>query len=284
MQQKFGGGAVPIRINDKTFRALLPGILALATVLVLVVGLLIGLEQPFAPTEPTLPETTEPTVLAPNPYGPGDFTYDDRGFLTCTAGTATLGIDVSEHQQDIDWEQVKAAGVEFVMIRVGWRGQTKGALEEDTMARRYYAGAKAAGLKVGAYFFSQAISEAEAVEEAEFVMNIIRKWDVEMPVVFDWEIVDSADRTCVVDADLLTRCTKAFCDAVTRGGYRPMIYFNPYQAENLLHLEELAAYPFWLAMYDDAMDYPYAVAMWQYSCTGQVPGIETDVDMNLWFS
>lgn len=269
------------RTKENQTRPALPGILALATALVLMLALMVSMSagRP-APTEPET--TTEPT-LAPNPYGPEDFTYDEQGFLTCAAGNAILGIDVSEHQYEIDWEQVKAAGIEYVMIRIGWRGQVLGKLTEDTMAQANYAGAKAAGLKVGAYFFSQAITEQEAVAEAEFAMNIIRHWELDMPLVYDWEQVDSGDRTADMDPRLLTDCTKAFCDTVALMGYEPMIYFNGYQAEHLLYLEELTAYPFWLAMYADRMDYPYAVDMWQYSCTGTVPGIETDVDLNLWF-
>ena len=234
--------------NTQTY--LLPGILALASVLVIVLCMLISLEAFPDPTEPTLPETTVPPTLVPNPYGPGDFTYDERGYLTCSAGTAIHGIDVSEHQQNIDWDQVKAAGIEFVMIRVGWRGQSTGALAEDAMAQTYYAGAKAAGLKIGAYFFSQAITEQEAVAEAEFAMNVLKNWKLDMPLVYDWEPVNNTDRTAAMDSRLLTACTQAFCDTVALAGYRPMVYFNPYQAEHLLHLEELTGYPFWLAMYD----------------------------------
>ena len=210
------------RTKENKTRPVLPGILALATALVLMLALMGSLSA--GRPVPTEPETTVPPTVAPNPYGPEDFTYDEQGFLTCTAGNAILGIDVSEHQQDIDWEQVKAAGIEYVMIRIGWRGQVLGKLTEDTMAQTYYAGAKAAGLKIGAYFFSQAITEQEAVAEAEFAMNIIRGWELDMPLVYDWEKVDSDDRTAVMTPELLTDCSKAFCDTVALAGYAPMIY------------------------------------------------------------
>lgn len=267
--------------TKKSSRPLLPGILALATALVLMLGLLISLNS--TRPEPTEPETTAGPTFAPNPYGPEDFTYDDRGYLTCTKADAVLGIDVSEHQQDIDWAQVKDAGIEYVMIRVGWRGHTLGALAEDSMAQTYYAGAKAAGLKVGAYFFSQAVTEQEAVAEAEFAMNVIRDWALDLPLVCDWEFVDSTCRTGNMDARSVTDCVKAFCETVRLGGYQPMVYFNLYHARELLYLEELTDYPFWLAMYDSEMDYPYAVDQWQYTSTGTVPGIPGDVDLNLWF-
>ena len=262
-------------------RRALPGILALATALVMTLVLMLSLSinRPM----PEAPETTAPPTVPPSPFLPSDFTYNEDGYLTCSTGTAVLGIDVSEHQNDIDWDLVKAAGVEFVMIRVGWRGQTEGKLTEDTMAQINYAGARAAGLKVGAYFFSQAITEQEAVAEAEFAMDRIRGWELDMPLVFDWEYVGDHARTADMDPGLLTDISVAFCETVALAGYEPMIYFNVFQSEYLLHLEELTQYPFWLAMYSDRMDYPYAVDMWQYSCTGQVAGIETDVDLNLWF-
>lgn len=268
-----------LRTKSKHSR-ILPGILALATALVLLLTLMVSMNTGRQPEEP--PTAAAPT-LPPNPYGPADFTYDERGYLTCTAGEAILGIDVSEHQNEIDWQQVKAAGIEYVMIRVGWRGQTEGKLSVDTMAQENYAGAKAAGLKVGAYFFSQAITAQEAVAEAEYAMNIIRSWQLDLPLVFDWEYVGSHTRTAGMTPRLLTDCTKAFCDTVALGGYQTMVYFNLSQSRDLLYLEELTDYPFWLAMYDDTMDYPYRVAMWQYSCTGSVPGIDGNVDLNLMF-
>ena len=265
---------------------LLAGVLVLALLLGLALGALITLALQPEPTEPsvtTQPETTTGPTLPPNPFGPGDFAYADNGFLVTDAGTAVPGIDVSEHQQHIDWAQVKASGVEFVMIRLGWRGQTMGALEADTLARVNYAGAKAAGLKIGAYFFSQAITPAEALEEAEFALDMIREWELDMPVVFDWEPVSPTDRTSVVDTPTLLQCARTFCDAVAAAGYRPMIYFNPFLAETLLPLEEVDDYAFWLASYGEEMDFPHAVELWQFSCTGRVPGIETPVDLDLWF-
>lgn len=262
-------------------RPALPGLLALATAFVMMIVLMISLSVNRPVTSE--PETTAPPTVPPSPFLPSDFTYNEDGYLTCSTGTAVLGIDVSEHQNDIDWEQVKAAGVDFVMIRIGWRGQTQGKLTEDTMAQINYAGAKAAGLKIGAYFFSQAITEQEAIAEAEFILHRIRDWEVDMPLVFDWEYVGEDARTSDMDPRRLTDCSIAFCETVALAGYEPMIYFNVYQSEHLLYLEELTQYPFWLAMYTDEMDYPYAVDMWQYSCTGQVAGIETDVDLNLWF-
>lgn len=269
-----------LKTVNKNIQKMLPGLLALATVAVLLIGLLVAMDA--ARPEPVDEETTTaaPTVAA-NPYGPEDFGYDGE-YLTCLAGESVLGIDVSRHQGDIDWEAVKAAGVEFVMLRIGYRGNREGMLYTDENAQKNYEGAKAAGLKVGGYFYSQAITEQEAVAEAEYAMNVIRDWELDMPLVYDWEYVSSEARTANVDARLLTDCTIAFCETVKRAGYDTMIYFNVSQATHMLYLEELTEYPFWLAMYADTMNYPHQVEMWQYTCTGQVPGIETDVDINLW--
>lgn len=230
-----------------------------------------------APVADTLPQ------LTPNPFTAEDFAYEGD-FLTCLAGDAALGIDVSVWQDTIDWQQVKAAGVEFAMLRIGYRGSDQGGLNEDSFLRANYAGAKAAGIKVGGYFFSQAVSVREAVEEAEYVLSIIEDWELDMPVVYDWEYIDSEARTANVDARTLTDCTKAFCETIKEAGYVPMIYFNRDQAAERMILTELAEYPFWLALYDPAMDYPYRVDMWQYTCEGSVPGIQGNVDLNLFFN
>lgn len=261
-------------------RRFLPGLLALVTALALGLCLLglLGREEP--PAEKEVPITQPP--IAANPYCAEDFTYGDGGFLTCTAGQSILGIDVSAFQGDIDWEAVRSAGVEFVMIRVGYRGNSLGAVNTDDRAREYYDSATAAGLKVGAYFYSQAITVQEAIAEAEYALNVIKGWKLEMPLVYDWEYVDAEARTANMDARLLTDCTIAFCETVERAGYEPMIYFNPSQGRDLLYLEELTRWNWWLAMYTDQMDYPYAVEMWQYTAEGTVPGIEGNVDLNLW--
>lgn len=229
-------------------------------------------------------QTTESTLPPPeaNPIGLGDFAMEGE-YLSCLSATSVLGIDVSEWQGEIDWQQVKAAGVEFAMIRVGWRGSEQGVLIEDTCARANYAGAAAAGIKVGAYFFSQAISVDEAVEEAKYLLNIIQDWNVEMPVVYDWEFISADSRTGAMDARTLTQCAKAFCNTVAAAGYKPMLYFNKDLSFERLYLRELTEYDFWLAHYDTVLNYPYKVDMWQYTETGAVPGISGNVDINLQF-
>jgi len=236
-------------------------------------------------TETEPPATTTEMTLPPpeaNPLDLGDFALEGD-YLTCLTAPSVLGIDVSEWQEEVDWQQVKAAGVEFVMIRAGWRGSVQGVLTEDTYARANYAGATAAGVQVGVYFFSQAISVAEAVEEAEFLLEIIRDWKLDMPVVYDWEFISAESRTGNVSARTLTECTKAFCERIKQAGFQPMIYFNADQAAERMYLRELTEYPFWLAQYDTVLNYPYKIDMWQYTETGTVPGISGNVDINLYF-
>ena len=262
------------------------------TCLCVLIFIIVALGKPHQKPEPTEPsttqttptETTEPTLPPPeaNPIGLGDFAMVD-GYLTCLTTKSVLGIDVSEWQDTIDWQKVKEAGVEFAMIRVGWRGSEQGVLKEDICAQANYAGATAAGIKVGAYFFSQAITVEEAVEEANYMLSLIKDWNVEMPVVYDWEFIDAESRTGNLDPRTLTDCTKAFCDVVAKAGYQPMVYFNTNHSYEKIYIRELTDYPFWLARYDTVLNYPYKINMWQYTETGSVPGISTNVDINLYF-
>ena len=231
-----------------------------------------------------LPLPTEPQqTLPPSPYTAEDYVYDGE-YLTCTAGETVLGIDVSSHQGVIDWAKVADAGIRFAFIRLGNRGYTTGSLNADAYAKENLKGAKAAGLKIGAYFFSQAISVEEAREEAAFALDILGDTQLDLPLVFDWEYVNGEARTAHVDARTLTDITKAFCRLVEQRRVESMIYFNSSQARDLLHLGELEQYPWWLAMYDITGEFPCKVDLWQYTNTGKVPGIEGNVDVNLMFT
>ncbi len=235
--------------------------------------------------EETLPDAVpEPTMpvldLRENPYGPEDFDFRGR-YLACISGPCKIGVDVSAWQEEITWPLVQAAGIEFAMIRLAWRGNTSGSLQEDETARANLEGAAKAGLAVGGYVFSQAITVEEAIEEAEFVLDMVEGYDITMPIVFDWE--RSGNRTARLDARTLTDCALAFCQTIEDAGYRAMIYFNTHQAYYDLYLDELKDYGFWFAMYDTVMDFPYRVDMWQYSDLGSVPGISTNVDLNIYF-
>lgn len=245
------------------------------------------LEPPTEATEvPTEPEETmEPTIPPElNPYGRLDFQYDRHNYLYCLRQDSWPGVDVSAFQGEIDWEQVAASGIKFAMIRLGYRGYGKaGRMVADEYAQANLQGAKDAGLQVGAYFFSQALSIEEVDEEIEFFMEILGDFPLDMPIILDWEQINvEGSRSLQMDARTLTDIQLYFCKTMTEMGYRPMIYFNWYQSTRLMYLHELEEYPFWLALYQDRMTYPYRVEMWQYTDKGRVPGIDGDVDINVY--
>lgn len=222
------------------------------------------------------------TKLVENPHSASDFAMSGD-YLTCISGPTRMGVDVSEHQGAVDWEQVRAAGFDFAFIRIGYRGYSVGQIHEDDRAAENLEAARAAGMEIGVYFYSQAINTAEAAEEARWCLDYLAGMGLELPVVYDWEYVSAEARTGGMDKETLTECAKTFCSTITQGGYQTMVYFNPHIGSDLLELKELQEYPWWLAMYTDTMDYPYKVDIWQYTETGSVPGIEGDVDIDLMF-
>ena len=200
--------------------------------------------------------------------------------------TARMGIDVSEFQgEEIDWKQVKKSGVEFAIIRLGYRAYGEsGDLVLDAMYEQNIREASKVGIDVGVYFFSQAISAAEAVEEAEFVLDHVKKYDITGPVVYDTEEIKwDAARTDENTKQEFTNYCKVFCDTVSHAGYDPMIYSNMEWMAFTLDMEELSEYDFWYADYCEIPQCPYDYKIWQYSESGAVPGISANVDLNLWF-
>lgn len=197
-----------------------------------------------------------------------------------------IGIDVSEFQgEDIDWKQVRGSGIEFAIIRLGYRayGET-GELVQDDMFDRNVQGALDAGLDVGVYFFSQAVTPGEAVEEAEFVLEHIRGYEIDGPVVYDTEeIKGDTARTDNNTRQEFTNYCKVFCDTIEHSGYDPMIYANMKWMAFTLDMEQLTDYSFWYADYHDVPQCPYDYEIWQYSENGAVPGINANVDLNVWF-
>lgn len=240
-------------------------------------------EEPLLPEETEPEVTTEPTIPPEaNPYTQFDFQYNRDNYLICQAQDSYPGVDVSAFQGEIDWEAVAASGIKFAMIRLGYRGYgAKGNMVEDEYAQKNLQGAHDAGLYVGAYFFSQATNLQEVDDEIRFLLKILGDHELNMPLVLDWETVTDTGRTRNVDRRTLTDCLRYFCDEVSLRGFQPMIYFNWSQARRMLYLNELEDYPFWLALYQDRMTFPYRVEMWQYTCTGRVPGIQGDVDINI---
>lgn len=196
---------------------------------------------------------------------------------------AIFGIDVSSHQEEIDWAKVKADGVEYAMLRVGFRGYTEGGIQKDNRFDEYIAGALENDIKVGIYFFSQALTPEEAREEARWVISEIKDYDITYPVVFDWEfyhgIVEA--RSNGMDGETLTQCAIAFCEEIEAAGYKPMIYFNMSLGYLYYDLSEVIDYDFWLAELDEPPIFHYNFQMLQYCQTGTVDGIEIEVDLNI---
>ena len=246
-------------------------------------GSLIQYPQPTE-AEETVPPT-DPAQRPPlaNPYDRNDFQYIDN-YLKLQYGDSITAIDVSAYQEDIDWQKVADSGVEMAMIRAAFRGWgEKGVIKVDEYVHKNLQGADEVGLTVGVYFFSQATSIEEVDEEIDILLDIIKDHNITGYVVFDWEYVSEEARTANVDARTLTDCSLHFCKRIEEAGYEPMVYFNAYQGINLLELEELKAYDFWLARYTDRMNFPYRVRMWQYTDSGKVPGIKGKVDINVFF-
>ena len=206
-------------------------------------------------------------------------TYNDPSVRT------RVGIDVSQYQGDVDWNAVARTDVDFVIARVGGRGYTVGAIYDDTKFDEYADGAARAGLQVGAYFFSQAVSVAEAQEEAYHVLDKLRGHEITGPVVFDWEVIGKREaRTYGIETGVLCAAANAFCKIIKDAGYDPMIYITDYAGYVKYDLSEVMNYPLWYARYDvDAPSFYYDFAMWQYSSKGSVDGIKGNVDMDIWF-
>jgi GH25 family lysozyme M1 (1,4-beta-N-acetylmuramidase) len=192
------------------------------------------------------------------------------------------GIDVSKFQGEIDWEKVKEAGIEYAIIRVGFRGMNEGTLEIDPNFEANIKGAIKAGIPVGIYFFSQAVNPKEAREEAQFVIDNIKKYKITYPVIIDTEHVITYDaRANKLSRQERTNIAKVFCEKVKQSGYQPMIYANTKWMVMGIDLEQLVDYELWYAYYGDELSFPYQFDMLQYSSEGKIPGIEGNVDLNL---
>lgn len=198
--------------------------------------------------------------------------------------TSLTGIDISYYQGAVDWQLVKESGIEYAILRIGLRGYETGEIRVDQRFNEYIEGANAVGLPVGVYFFSQAISPEEAKEEALFVIEQLRGYTVDFPVVYDWEIIgESSARTNSVTSSVLTDCAVAFCEEVKAAGFTPMIYTNRSMGYMKLDLSRLTDYDLWIADFNDFPSFYYKYTMWQYSYTGKVNGIDTAVDLNVCF-
>lgn len=196
-------------------------------------------------------------------------------------GNARKGIDVSKWNKTIDWEAVKADGVEFAIIRCGYRGSSSGALVIDPLYEENIKGAIDAGIPVGVYFFTQAISELEAIEEASMVISLIRKYDVDYPVFLDSESAGGNGRADDLSSEDRTKYHKAFMETITSAGYETGIYASSNWLKKRVDIKELSGYNTWLAQYAEVPTYDDYYHMWQYTSKGTINGISTNVDLNL---
>ena len=200
-------------------------------------------------------------------------------------------VDVSRYQYSVNWKKVKESGIDYAIIRAGFRGYGEsGSLNVDTYYKENMREALQYGLQVGVYFFSQAITEKEAVEEAKYVLNLVKGYDVTLPIVIDFEYASDANGTtgrlykANLSKDKATKICKAFCETVLEQGYTPMIYANRQMLENGLNASELAKeYKIWLANYVSSTSYQGSYEFWQYTQDAKVPGINGNVDKSFWY-
>ncbi len=201
--------------------------------------------------------------------------------IQAVSGKSALGIDVSKWQKEIDWDKVKNAGVDFAIIRCGYRGSVTGSLVEDPYFLQNIRGATAAGVKVGVYFFTQAMNEVEAVEEASTVVSLIRDFKLDYPVYIDTEGAGGDGRADGVDVETRTKVCEAFCSTIENAGYEAGIYASRNWFNNRLDTISLEKYVIWLAEYRSVPLYQGYYQMWQYTSKGKIDGINTNVDMNI---
>lgn len=211
-------------------------------------------------------------------YENGRIFYSENGTIT-----SLTGIDVSSHQATIDWNAVSQDGIDFAMIRCGTRGYTEGSLFADETFYTNADGAQAEGIPFGVYFFSQAINEQEAIEEAEYVLELIQGMEISCPIAYDLEDMPSYNaRANDLSAEQITANAEAFCNRIKQAGYEVMIYGNQHDLSryDLEHLNE----EIWYAEYNGTQPTTsIPLVMWQYTSTGSVSGISTNVDFNILF-
>ena len=271
------------RRKKKSQKQLWIAVIALSAVLLLLIGgivLSMALRSNKEPEPEATVQMPQGIPAASNEYDTEAF-YRQEGFLRYDAAHM-IGIDVSAYQGIIDWEQVADSGMEFVIIRAGYRGSSRGLLYEDETFRDNLKEARNAGLKVGVYFFSQARNPQEAVEEGEFVCELLDGVELDLPVFYDWELVEGSDRFSDLSEVPMTECAVAFCEAVEKGNYRAGVYFNQSFGYYHLDMTKLQDYTLWLAEYNEVPTFDYHFHLVQYSDSGTVAGIETPVDLNLW--
>ena len=265
----------------------------LAALLVLGMALRLTLCRHAGPSVGPLPEIIQPqgidmgvkdgTKLYETPFDwdllnikSNHYSYVSRGRTI-----SKLGVDVSEHNASIDWPKVKADGVSFAYIRIGYRGSVAGNIAMDARFKENFAAAQQAGLSIGVYFFSQATTVQEAREEADFVAKTLAGANLAYPVAFDMEpATDGPDRLGKLTSSEFTAIAKAFCERCESNGYRAVIYGNQYDL-SMYDLTQLRQFGYWYAEYDYRPTMDLRFGLWQYTTKGEVDGIRGTVDLDL---
>ncbi|MBR1816052.1 MAG: glycoside hydrolase family 25 protein [Lachnospiraceae bacterium] len=228
-----------------------------------------------------------PSNVPRNDYEPDSFFIEDDDFMYYHDGSAGkishIAVDVSSYQENVDWEALKTAGVDTALIRVGYRGYGTGAIAEDAMFESHVEGAKEAGFDIGVYFFSQAINYEEGVEEAQFAISAAREHGLDGPIIIDTEMIYADDaRTEGLSIETRTDAIVGFCETIENAGYEPLVYSNRNWFVQQLDMSRVGNYRLWLAQYANQPDFPYLYVGWQYTDEGHVPGINIDLDLNVW--
>ena len=225
--------------------------------------------------------------IATNSYLPDDF-VEEGGVVEYTGGDSFVGVSVNEKKGDIDWQQVKNSGVDFAMIRVGLREKMKGRIKADANFVQNITGAIDAGLPVGVYFYSKAATDAEADEEARYVLEQIRDYSIQYPIAFYWEYdlkedgsQDERSRVVGCNGEQVTGFINTFCGKMKTAGYKTCYYATKNMAYNRLNLSRLTNFDLWYAEYRPRPSFYYDFKMWQYTETGTVPGISQEVPINI---
>ena len=262
-----------------------PVILSLFLSLLLIVLTVLGLKLRQQETE--VHEQEQRMIETPyytNQYDWNNLTWDGwNAYYEDDNYYSLQGIDVSDHQDQIDWDQVKDSGVQFAMIRCGYRGYQYGLIHKDKYFDYNMREAQKRGILVGVYFYSQAINPEEAREEADFTLKQIEGYELDLPVVFDMEEAETGEngRILALSREEKTECAVTFLHRIENAGYKPMIYNSTMLFEELFITEYIQEFDTWVAEYNTAPRYPYEFSMWQYTSSGEVPGITGDTDMDL---
>lgn len=251
------------------------------------------LSQNGTKTEVIYPDGTSQWVMinayiAKNSYDYTGLVYEEPYMRYYADGkkASRQGVKIDDNCGTVNFVQVEEDGIDYCIIRIGKRGYATGAISLDENYLTYMKEAKEAGLGIGVSFYSQAVNEAEAIEEANLVVQALQQAEIkpEYPVIFDMELVNNdSSRTEKLTKNQLTAITKAFCNTISQNGYTPAVYGNKYWLLRKLDLTQLSGYNIWLSKEGDVPDYPYEFAMWEYKQDAKIDGIAGNVSLSISF-